>query len=70
MDTLTNNSLTPYTFHIMDQRTQELHEPGSQIFEGVKYPGKSARTQSKPKRSRSLSAASEKRGKVVYCVPP
>jgi len=23
VDTLTNNSLTPYTFHIMDQCTQE-----------------------------------------------
>ena len=37
VDTLTNNSLTPYTFHIMDQRTQELHELGSQLFEGGKY---------------------------------
>lgn len=34
---MTNNSLTTYTFHIVDQRTHEMHELASQLFDEGKY---------------------------------
>ena len=34
---MTNNSLTTYTFHIVDQRTHELHEYASQLFDEGNY---------------------------------
>jgi tetratricopeptide (TPR) repeat protein len=36
-NTLTNNSLTTYTFYIMDKSMHELYELGSQLFEEGKY---------------------------------
>ena len=34
---MTNNSLTTYTFHIVDQHTHEIHELASQLFDEGNY---------------------------------